>query len=554
MSDAFISYRRKSSAALANLIQRELRSQYGIDAYLDITRTDSTRVQFPERLMTAIADAPTFICLLSGSTLDSEWVRKEIWKAYDLKKHCIPIFQESYEPRVDSDEAIEYLLNFDGVTILDVKNIYIDQAITDIAALIVRRRKPRRLALVIGLLGLLLLVAGIAGAILLSGDDESNDSNDHLTSIEFVQTETRQTEVANITTATDVPPTLTDTPTSTVTTTPTRTDEPPTSTTAPTEEPTVTLTASHTALTTSTMISQMRLKYASGIYETPSTSSDLVTRMFRGDIIYILEGSPDDLWIHAENINGQSGWILTASLETIHQNTQEASTPTSSISDTNIFTETPTSNVISQMRLKYASGIYEAPSTSSDLVVRLYRGDIVYIRENFPNDVWIHVEDINGQSGWILTASLETIHQNTEEPFFPITRITVIQARYLSEIYAQPNTSSDQLGYVHGKEVVILLAGSLDDQWINIQNINGISGWVRAIRFKDYSESEENVKVKYASGIYEAPSTSSALVIRVYQGDVLNILEDSPDNIWVHVENINGLKGWILTASLESIE
>jgi hypothetical protein len=43
-------------------------------------------VQFPERLMTAIEDAPTFICLLGDSTLDSDWVRKEIWKAYKLKK------------------------------------------------------------------------------------------------------------------------------------------------------------------------------------------------------------------------------------------------------------------------------------------------------------------------------------------------------------------------------------------------------------------------------------------------------------------------------------
>lgn len=86
MSDVFISYRRKPSASLANLIQKELQSRHHLDAYPDTTRTDSTRVQFPERLMTAIEDAPTFICLLGDSTLDSDWVRKEIWKAYKLKK------------------------------------------------------------------------------------------------------------------------------------------------------------------------------------------------------------------------------------------------------------------------------------------------------------------------------------------------------------------------------------------------------------------------------------------------------------------------------------
>ena len=64
--DAFISYRRKPSAALALLIQEKLKNKHKIDAYVDTTRADSTKVQFPERLMQAIADVPVFVCLLAG--------------------------------------------------------------------------------------------------------------------------------------------------------------------------------------------------------------------------------------------------------------------------------------------------------------------------------------------------------------------------------------------------------------------------------------------------------------------------------------------------------
>ncbi|MDZ4669740.1 MAG: toll/interleukin-1 receptor domain-containing protein, partial [Phototrophicales bacterium] len=109
MSDAFISYRRKPSAPQASLLQEKLKNQHDIDAYLDTTRADSTKVQFPERLMSAIEEAPTFILMLGDTTLESEWVLKEIRHAYELKKHCIPIFQEIYAPTNSTDPAVEYV-------------------------------------------------------------------------------------------------------------------------------------------------------------------------------------------------------------------------------------------------------------------------------------------------------------------------------------------------------------------------------------------------------------------------------------------------------------
>lgn len=135
MVDAFISYRRKPSAALSQLIQEKLKNHHHIDAYVDTTRTDSSRVQFPERLMTAIADAPIFICLLGEGTLESEWVHKEIERAYELQKYCIPVFQESYTSPDSTDSAIEYLLRFDAVHVFDIKSVFVDESIAQIAAL-----------------------------------------------------------------------------------------------------------------------------------------------------------------------------------------------------------------------------------------------------------------------------------------------------------------------------------------------------------------------------------------------------------------------------------
>jgi tetratricopeptide (TPR) repeat protein len=140
--DAFISYRRKPSASLALLLQTKLKADYKIDAYVDTTRTDSTQVKFPERLMQAIVDKKVFVCLLGEGTLDSEWVLKEIEQAFRHQKRCIPVFQESYAAPTNPSEAVNYLLSFDGVHIFDLKNVFVDEAVSQLARLI--KGKPQK--------------------------------------------------------------------------------------------------------------------------------------------------------------------------------------------------------------------------------------------------------------------------------------------------------------------------------------------------------------------------------------------------------------------------
>lgn len=145
MSDAFISYRRLSSGALATALQSKLESQYGYKVYVDNREVDATRVQFPERLRAAITNAPVFICLLGEAegqhTLKSAWVLKEIEQAYALKKFCIPVFQESYHPLPDMPPSVEYLLNFDGVHVFDRRTVMIDESIHRIAQLMQSHRR-----------------------------------------------------------------------------------------------------------------------------------------------------------------------------------------------------------------------------------------------------------------------------------------------------------------------------------------------------------------------------------------------------------------------------
>jgi formylglycine-generating enzyme required for sulfatase activity len=144
----FISYRRKPSAMLATLLARELNAR-GIDAFVDTRRTDGGG-PFPDRLLRAIETADLFVCLLGEDTLASDWVQREIEHAHAQGKILIPVFQESYTPPAEAPEvggAVHALLQSDGVHVMDVKNIYVDQAIDSLATMIHKsmpHRGPRR--------------------------------------------------------------------------------------------------------------------------------------------------------------------------------------------------------------------------------------------------------------------------------------------------------------------------------------------------------------------------------------------------------------------------
>ncbi len=163
---AFISYRRKTSAMLATLIAHELEGR-SIEAFVDTRRTDGGG-PFPDRLLRAIEGADVFVCLLAEGTFDSDWVKREIEHAHTMGKVLIPVFQETYLAPSAPDTHIHALLQSDGVHVMDVKNIYVDEAINQLAEMIRRsvpvKRSSRRplwgaAALGIAALGIVALIA-----------------------------------------------------------------------------------------------------------------------------------------------------------------------------------------------------------------------------------------------------------------------------------------------------------------------------------------------------------------------------------------------------------
>ena len=105
---------------------------------MDTERQDSA-VRFPAKLKNEIEECDVFICLLSADTLQSKWVREEIRLAWESHKPMVPVFQESFsqpDPSERLEPHIETLINYDGLHLLDRRNIYVEHTISKLAEMI----------------------------------------------------------------------------------------------------------------------------------------------------------------------------------------------------------------------------------------------------------------------------------------------------------------------------------------------------------------------------------------------------------------------------------
>jgi serine/threonine protein kinase len=134
----FISYQRDLSSGWAAHFASELDRKHHIAAFVDTQRMDSA-VRFPARLKKAIQDCDVFVCLLSGTTLESKWVQEEIRLAWENNKPMVPVFQESYsqpDPSERLEPHIEALINYEGVKLFDRQNVYVENAIERLARMV----------------------------------------------------------------------------------------------------------------------------------------------------------------------------------------------------------------------------------------------------------------------------------------------------------------------------------------------------------------------------------------------------------------------------------
>lgn len=133
--EVFISYQRDVSAPLAMYFADRLKAQ-GIRAFIDTQGIDRAG-RFPPQIERAIEDTDVFICLLAATTLESDYVVDEIRAAHRFEKPMIPVMQESYRfAGSGADPAVAALLGYQGLPVLDRRNLHLDHTADDLVRLV----------------------------------------------------------------------------------------------------------------------------------------------------------------------------------------------------------------------------------------------------------------------------------------------------------------------------------------------------------------------------------------------------------------------------------
>lgn len=95
----FISYRRPESSTFALLVAERMKNA-GLNPFLDITSLEPG-VLWEEQLRAEIEKRDIMVCLIGPTTLDSEWVCKEIISAHHKgeRARLIPVFHNGFSIR-----------------------------------------------------------------------------------------------------------------------------------------------------------------------------------------------------------------------------------------------------------------------------------------------------------------------------------------------------------------------------------------------------------------------------------------------------------------------
>jgi len=107
----FISYRRAESSLLALYLQSRLKIAGG-EAFVDVNNL-SLGDEWHSELQDKVQSSTYFICLIAPTTLQSEYVRKEIQWANATDVKMIPIFHNGFDASIEPNKSLisasEYL-------------------------------------------------------------------------------------------------------------------------------------------------------------------------------------------------------------------------------------------------------------------------------------------------------------------------------------------------------------------------------------------------------------------------------------------------------------
>ncbi|MDK2563463.1 SH3 domain-containing protein [Romboutsia sedimentorum] len=196
----------------------------------------------------------------------------------------------------------------------------------------------------------------------------------------------------------------------------------------------------------------------------PSTDYSVITKVYKGDKLEVLESSNG--WYKIKLSNGKIGWGSGAYISTSSNSGGSSDNETSTPSN-------GTKAVITTSALNIRSG----PSTSYSVITKAYKGDRVEILES--SNGWHKIKLSNGKIGWgsgsYISTSSNSGGSSDNETSIPSNGTKAVVTTSTLNIRSGPSTSYSVITKVYKGDRVEILESS--NGWNKVKMSSGKIGW-----------------------------------------------------------------------------
>ncbi|CEN93087.1 C40 family peptidase [Paraclostridium sordellii] len=277
----------------------------------------------------------------------------------------------------------------------------------------------------------------------------------------------------------------------------------------------------------------------------PSTSYSVITNVYKGDKLEILETSNG--WYKVKLANGKTGWGSGKYISVSGESDNNTST-------------TGKTGIVTADALHVRTG----PSTSYSKLTKVYQGQSVSIIDS--SDGWHKIKTPSGHVGWssgeFISLSGGSTNggndnnsnsgSNTDNSLAG--KKATITASALN-VRSGPSTGYNVIGTTYQGNTVEIITSS--NGWHKVKLSNGQVGWVSGQYVslsgdagnsgnggstETPSTGKKATVTASALNVRSGPSTSNGVIGTVYKGNTVEILENS--NGWSKIKTSSGQVGW----------
>ncbi len=232
-------------------------------------------------------------------------------------------------------------------------------------------------------------------------------------------------------------------------------------------------------------------------------------------------------------------------------------------------TSAPTEEAQPKATVLGGGKIRKEPSVQAEEVGQVTRGETLILLERTQDGAWYRIQTA-AATGWLSSTLLEVAPEvaaqvPTPTPASGLTT-TVFNG---GNVRAEAALKGKVLDQINAGETVQLLSKTADNQWFQITNIRGISGWVNRTLLNLSVELTRQIPVFGTAGTPATPPVNgtpvAGLSAKVFNGgnvradatirgkvldqinanETVQLLAKTADGKWYQITNVRGVTGWV---------